>query len=45
MGDIVAFEEGSEDAAGAEGVGLEGDDDEDGGGERVVVDGEVFVEF
>ena len=45
MGDIVAFEQSGEDTAGAEGVRLEGDEDEDWRGERVVVDGEVFVEF
>ncbi len=45
MGDIVAFEEGGENAAGAEGVGLEGNEDEDGGREGVVIDSEVFVEF
>lgn len=45
MCDVVAFEQGGEDAASAEGVGLEGDEDEDWGGEGVVVDGEVLVEL
>ena len=45
MSDIIAFEESCENAAGAESVRFERNEDQNGWGQRVVVDSEVFVEF
>ena len=44
MRNVIAFEERGEDAAGAEGVGVEGDEEQDRWGERVVCAEEVRVE-
>lgn len=44
MRDVVAFQQGGQDAAGAEGVGFERDEDQDGRGEGVVRSEELEVE-
>ena len=44
MGNVVAFEKCCEDSTGADGVWFEGDEYEDGRGQRVCIADEVGVE-